>query len=228
RDRRRRCPASAAEARHAAAATRSVRWRGVAPAGAAARRTHSVEATPRLGRDTSPRGPRPRPSAWPARPGADLARALRPPRRTGWRWRRSTTSRRRSWLLLPEPIRQQLAQAAQLLLTEVLVGYQLGQEQLGRAVEHLVHQAAECRATGGFPFDQRLVAVRAAVFGVTHVSLLLERTEDGEDGRVGEVVGNPLANLGDGGRPHVPQHAHHVELSIGEADAHGRPHLLAL
>src|SRR5947208_13674562 len=102
---------------------------------------------PRAG-GTSRRGPRPRPSAWPDPRGGALARAPRRPPRTGWRWRRNTASTRRSWVPLPEPIRQQLAQATQLLVTEILVGYELGQEQLGRAVEHFVYESAQFAARG--------------------------------------------------------------------------------
>src|SRR5256885_16624525 len=126
-----------------------VRRPRAAPAGLAARRTHSAGAMPPSAQCRSRRGPRPRPRAWPGRRGGALARAPRQPRRTGWRWRRNTASTRRSWLPLPEPLRQQLAQAAQLLVTEVLVGYELGQEQLGRSVEYLVYEPATWAAAGG-------------------------------------------------------------------------------
>jgi len=62
---------------------------------------------------------------------------------------------------------------------------------------------AQRRPTGGFSFDERLVAVSPAVFGVADVSLLLQRAEDGQNGRVGEIISDPLADLGDGGRADV-------------------------
>src|SRR5947207_6725184 len=212
--------------RHPRAVTRLDRWsravrqRRAATAGPSARRTHSAGAMPPPAQCRSRRGPRPRPSAWPGRPGGALARAPRQPRRTGWRWRRNTASTRRSWLPLPEPLRQQLAQAAQLLVTEILVGYELGQEQLGRAVEHFVYESAQRAATGGRALHQRTVAVGAPLAGVADVALLLERAQHGEDGRVGELIGEPLAHFGDGCGADVPQHAHHVELAVGECDRH--------
>src|SRR3989442_7019926 len=162
--------ASARDARRSRVGSRAARRRPparrAAPMGPVARRTHSVGAVPPRARGTTPRGPRPTPNAWPDPPGGALARAPRRPRRTGRRWRCSTASRRRSWLFLPEPACQLLAQAAQLLVTEILVGNKLGQEQLGRAVEHLVHETSERCPGGDLPFDQRLVAVSPAVFGV--------------------------------------------------------------
>src|SRR5881398_4086799 len=143
-------------------------------------------------RGRSRRAPRPRPSAWPGASGAALARAPRPRRRTARRWRRSTASRRRSWLFLPEPIRQQLARAAQLLVTEILVGNELGQEQLGRAVEHFLQEAAQRAATGGRALDQGPVAVRPPLPGMRHVSLLLEGSQHRKHGGIREVVGEPL------------------------------------
>src|SRR5204863_3442145 len=234
RGRRARTTVSAGEARCPRAVrrgnrrSRAVRQRRAATAGSAARRTRSAGAMPPSAQCRSRRGPRPRPSAWPGRPGGALARAPRQPRRTGWRWRRNTASTRRSWLPLPEPLRQQLAQAAQLLVTEILVGYELGQEQLGRAVEHFVYESAQRAATGGRALHQRTVAVGAPLAGVADVALLLERAQHGEDGRVREVVAEPLTHLGDGRGACVPQHAHHVELAVGECDRHGRLHLLTL
>src|SRR6266550_5468751 len=134
RGRRARRTAPALEARHPRAGpsrSRVVRRPPAAPAGPVARRTHSVGAVPPRARGTTLRGPRPTPNAWPDRPGGALARAPRPARRTAGQWRRSRASTRRSWLLLPEPLCQQLAQPAQLLVTEILVGNELGQEQLG-------------------------------------------------------------------------------------------------
>src|SRR6266853_650740 len=135
RDRRARTTASAREARRRRVGSRAPRrWppaRRAAPAGPVSRRTHSVGAVPSRARGTTPRGLRPTPNAWPDPPGGALARAPRRPRRTGRRWRCSTASRRRSWLFLPEPACQQLAQPAQLFVTEILVGNELGQEQLG-------------------------------------------------------------------------------------------------
>src|SRR5436853_4937294 len=182
---------------------------------------------PRAG-GTSRRGPRPRPSAWPDPRGGALARAPRRPPRTGWRWRRNTASTRRSWLLLPEPLRQQLAEAAQLLVSEILVGHELGQEQLGRAVEHFFHEAAQRTAAGGRALDERTVAVGPPLADVADVALLLESAQHGEDSRVREVVAESLANFGNGGRPGVPQDVHHVELAVGEGNGHGRLHLLTL
>src|SRR3989441_8838211 len=154
--------ASPRDARRSRVGSRAARRRPparrAAPMGPVARRTHSVGAVPPRARGTTPRGPRPTPNAWPDPPGGALARAPRRPRRTGGRWRRSTASTRRSWFLLPEPIHQQLPQPAQLLVTEILVGNELGQEQLGRAVEHLVHKPAECGPTGDLAFDERFVA----------------------------------------------------------------------
>ena len=70
--------------------------------------------------------------------------------------------------------------------------------------------------------------MRPAVFGVADISLLLERAQHGQDGRVGEIVGDPLPNLGDGGRADVPEHAHHIEFSVGECNVHARFQLLML
>src|SRR5207249_11807151 len=114
------------------------------------------------------------------------------------RYRCSTASRRRSWLLLPEPIGQQLAQAAQLLVTEMLVGNELGQEQLGRAVEHLVQEAAQRAATGGRALDQGPVAVRPPLPGMRHVSLLLEGSQHRKHG--GRSEERRVGKEGSGGR----------------------------
>jgi hypothetical protein len=56
---------------------------------------------------------------------------------------------------------------------------------------------------------------------VAHVALLLQGAEHREYGGVGEVVGEAPADLGDGGRAQVPQHAHDIELAVGESDLHG-------
>src|SRR5258706_15704379 len=102
------------------------------------------------------------------------------------RWRRNTASRRRSWFPLPEPPLQQPTQAAQLLITQVPVGDEIGQEHLGRAVEHLVHKESQGAAARRIPLDQRMVAVRPPLPGMPHVALLLEGAQYGENGRVGE------------------------------------------
>src|SRR3989442_1188864 len=120
----------------------------------------AVAAARPQGSRTSPQEPQPKPSVWVGPPGVAPIRVRRRRQSAQIRWRCNTASTRRSWLPLPEPPLQQPAQPAQLLITEVLVGDQLGEQHLGRAIEHLVNETAEGAAAGGLALHQGPVAVR--------------------------------------------------------------------
>ena len=61
-----------------------------------------------------------------------------------------------------------------------------------------------------------MVAVGPARDLVGYVPLLLERAEDSEDGRIGEVVLDPSSNLGDRRRAVRPEDRHRVQLPVRE------------
>src|SRR5262245_61905107 len=56
---------------------------------------------------------------------------------------------------------------------------------------------------------------------VSDVALVLECSENGEDGGAREVVVEGVADFGDGAGAAGPEDGHDVELAVGEGDAHG-------
>src|SRR6266498_5440376 len=99
------------------------------------------------------------PSEWAGRRGEALVRRRDPPPRMPSRFPRNTASRRRSLGTSLDARFEQLAQPAQLLVTQVFVGNEMRHQQLGRALEYFVDQPAQCIATRGVAFDQRTVTV---------------------------------------------------------------------
>ena len=147
---------------------------------------------------------------------ADAAlRALKLP--TRWAW---TAALLLSLGLVLDPLVEQAAHPLELPAVEPAVAHEVGEQQLGRPAEDGAEQPPERARPGLLARDERVVAVRPPLLLVPDVALLLQRAEDGEHGGVGEVVGEPLAHLGHRGRPVLPEHGHHVELPIREADLH--------
>jgi hypothetical protein len=58
--------------------------------------------------------------------------------------------------------------------------------------------------------------VSLALAFVPNEPLRLEVAEDREDGRIREVGGEAVADLGHGGGTGLPQDTHHIELAIAE------------
>src|SRR5690348_1508543 len=128
---------------------------------------------------------------------------------------------RRSFFLL-QPLGEQAPHPLQLLALELSIADELREHLLGRALEDRVADARERAPAGTLGFDGREVAVRASLGLVSHVALVLERLQCGEDGGVGELVVERVAHLGDGGRAEPPEHAHDGELAWWEVDlVHG-------
>src|SRR6266481_4722648 len=143
-----------------------------------------------------------------------------PRRRTPDRFPGNTASRRRSFCTSLEARFEKLAQPAQLLVAQILIGNEMRHQELGRALEYFVDEAAQRVAAGGLALDQRVVAMRTALAGVCDVTLLLEGTQDRQDGRVCELIGESLTHFGDGSVADVPEDAHYVQLAIGEGNPH--------
>ena len=94
---------------------------------------------------------------------------------------------------------------------------ELADEKLRGAGAQLGQESALAR---GLACYHGAIAMKPPFFPVPHKALGFEGSQDGLDRRVGQFVRNPLANLGDRRRPEFPQHAHDVELALGEDDVH--------
>jgi hypothetical protein len=73
-----------------------------------------------------------------------------------------------------------------------------------------------------------VVPVGPAFLLVARVPFTLQNPEDGQDGSIGETIGEPALNLGDGTGSDPPQDTHHVQLSIRENDFHSAASFLLL
>jgi hypothetical protein len=92
------------------------------------------------------------------------------------------------------------------------------EQQLRRALEELAGQVLQgALARGGF-LHRRRVPVHAAFLLVLHVTLLLERAQDGQHGGVGELVVELVLDLVDHGGTPVPEDPHDVGFAIGQVD----------
>src|SRR5690242_672767 len=78
----------------------------------------------------------------------------------------------------------------------------------------------KCRLPRSRARYQRRITVRLSFLSMTHVAFRLESAKHGEDGRVGKVLFERLANLRDGRRPFIPQDRHHIELTFSERNVH--------
>jgi hypothetical protein len=108
-----------------------------------------------------------------------------------------------------------------LLLRELPVAHQLGEQRLSGAGEHLVDQPTDAVRTRGRARDGRDVSVGLPFLGMADVALRLEGAEDREDRRIRQLVFEPVAHLGDGAGAEPPEDAHEVEFTIGEVRHQG-------
>src|SRR5262249_13565655 len=97
----------------------------------------------------------------------------------------------------------------------------LREQQLVRSGEHGVEDARECAASGEVRLDGGHVAMGFSFSDVANVALVLECSQNGEDSGAREVVGEGVADFGDGAGAPCPEDSHDVELAVGEGDAHG-------
>src|SRR6266487_4471042 len=94
--------------------------------------------------------------------------------------------------------------------------------------EGYVAHTGEGRAHRYNPLVQRVIAMGATFTGVRDVPLLLEGSQNRQDGGVCELIGESLTYFGDGSVAEVPEHAHDIQLAIGEGNPHAPLLLLVL
>ena len=70
-------------------------------------------------------------------------------------------------------------------------------------------------------FYRRPIAVRFPFSDMRDVALLLERTENTQNGGIGKVVLERRAHFGNGAGAPFPQDSHDVEFASGKRDFHG-------
>ena len=107
-----------------------------------------------------------------------------------------------------------LFQAVQFVRIDALVLEHVEDQEARRVVEQAGNEVAERVAARLFLIDERAIREGAAGLLVGHVPLRLEDAQHRLHRAV--VTFQAAGDIGDGGGPPVPQHAHESRLSVGE------------
>ena len=113
-----------------------------------------------------------------------------------------------------------VANPSKLLGRQRAIGQDTRDQQVSRALEDLVDNVIEASARGVPTNSPREVEVRPTLRLVTDVTFRLEGPKNRENRGVGQVIGELIADLGDGSAPAIPQDRHDIELSAGK-ERHG-------
>jgi hypothetical protein len=124
--------------------------------------------------------------------------------RVGNRWRRS-----------------ELPKLAQFGRRDAAIGYEIRDQQRRRAAERGAKERGQRPALHRLAPDARVKAVRPSFGYGAQVALGDHSAHEREDGRVGEVLGEPLAHLGDGPAAELPEDGDDLEFAGRERDGHG-------
>src|SRR5436309_16064565 len=96
----------------------------------------------------------------------------------------------------------------------------MDEEQFRRSFEELACQVLQRTFLGGRLLYGGEISMATALRLAAHISLALERPQDGQHGGVRQIVSECRSNFRDKGRPALPKHLHDVDFSIREMDVH--------
>jgi len=106
--------------------------------------------------------------------------------------------------------------AAELLGREEPVCQDPREQEISRTLENLVDDVIDGLSGGIATHGSREIQVRPALRLVSDVFLCLECPKHGQNGRVGKLVGELVADLCNGRGAAIPEHGHDIELAVGE------------